>query len=330
MKDFDKALQKRHQYKSYKSHFKSLYMLVGIAGTFLLIASAFFSAKFFAAWFVDFGEGAIIIGAVISVAIAVFISVLTEKNLVYYDAQGIIEPVMGIMLFALLAINVYGDFEGSAEWGAEIVGAPPVDRKTSTLSSTYQTQIDAIDEEIDAIEGKYFYWCGPHNTAHKCDLPTNKPYINRSDPKDIKAEADIAALAAQRSELRDTMNSLLEQASGEHAAALNAHGNKLKKTKGRMRGASVVCMVLYLMLMLWRHGYGKRAVKEISSPTPKPSPSPTSKPSAQDIQHMYEAEKEALQKQLEEQAREFDLLREELQATKEAEQAREDGEARGK
>lgn len=329
MKDFDKALQKRHKYTSYKAHFKGLYMIVGIICTFLLICSAFFSSKFFAGWFGSLGESAIFAGAAVSVVIALFISVLTEKTLIYYDAQGIVEPVLGVSLFIFLALNVYGDFEGAADWGAEMVGEAPTDEKTSGIASTYSQQIEAIDAEIDAIEGKYFHWCGPHNTAHKCDLPDNKPYINRSDPKDIAAEAKIEELSAQRAELRSTMNGLLEQAGNQHAAELSAHGEKLTKTRGRMRGASVVCMGLYLMLSFWRHGYGKRAIEEMADspyPTPEPNPEPNPEPEPEDdIQAMYEAEKQALQKQLEEQAREFDLLREELQATREAEQERLDG-----
>lgn len=327
--DFDKSLEARHQFNSYKTHFRGLYQFVNFLCWVLLCASAFFSAKFFGSWFSQLGEPAIYIGFFISGLVALLIHVLTEKTLVYYDSQKTVEPLLSVILVGLLVLNVYGDLEGSAEWGTQLAGEAPTDTKTARLSETYTNQIDAIAAEIDAIEAENFYWCGVHRAAHKCDVPSNKPYINKSESSDIKALADIEKLENQRSELRATMNSLLSQAGAEFTANMESHANTVSRNKGRLRGASLACMTLFMLLSMWSHKYGKKAVQESPLPSPTPEPEPERAPKEKQKRKPSKAEKKRLkearkkEKELEaflqEQARENSDLREELAALKESE-----------
>lgn len=333
--DFDRSLQARHGYNSYKSHFKPLYLAVGGICWLLLAASAFFSAQWFAGTFSAIGEGALIVGAVASVIVALFIHLLTEKSMVYYDHQGMIEPVLGLALLFLVGLNAYGDFQGASRWGSEYVGEAPEDTKTGGISDNYNKQIDGIDKKIDGIEAFNFHWCEEHSERHKCDNPDNKPYINKSEKSDRKAVRDIEKLNAQRLGLVASMDSLTKVSMSEFSGKLSTHKEELKNAQTSMRGASVACMVLFMVLSYWRHGYGKKAIEEMGNTSnsepetvdageaevvedenPKQIESPSPALLAERDKAIEESQR--LRKELQDENRRYELLMEELKATHEA------------
>jgi len=258
MNDFDKSLQAKHSYKSYKAHFEPVYRAAQGFKIILLGISCIFSAYFFSAWTAFLGEYAIYGGAALSMLLAIIIGVFTEKVLVYWSAQRMVEPLLGAILFSSIALNIYADFNGAENLGAEIVGNAPIDSKTGEIGGIYQPQISSIDAQIDEIEAKAFYWCGTHSKAHKC--PDAGFFVDKK--QDRKAIAEIANLKAQKATLVNTMNTLLGDNGKAFNEALNAHSDNVTQSKSKMRFGSLICTFFYLAFSMWAHKYGLRAISE--------------------------------------------------------------------
>lgn len=258
MNDFDKSLIAKHSYKSYKSHFEPVYRVAQGFKIMLLGISCIFSSYFFSAWTEFLGEYAIYGGAAISMLLAVAIGVFTEKVLIYWSAQKMIEPLIGSILLASITLNIYADFNGAENLGAEIVGNAPTDSKTAEISGIYTPQIESINTQIDDIEAKAFYWCGVHSKAHKC--ADAGFFVDKK--QDRKAIAEIATLKTQKASLVGTMNTLLGDNGKAFNEALNTHSANVTQSKSKMRFGSLICTFFYLAFSIWAHKYGLRAISE--------------------------------------------------------------------
>lgn len=261
LNDFQKGLVNKHAYHGFTSHFSGIYRGAQLFCFLLLCVSAVFSTAFFESYFSMLGEYAPYAGAFVSICIAVGIGALTSSVLSYWSAQQSVEPMLGTLLALLLVGNVLADFNGAQDLGESLVGVAPTDTKTSEIAGIYEPQISAIDAEVDAIEAKNFYWCGTHKKAHKC--PDAGFHIHPT--QDRKAVAQIEALKAQKAELVSTMNGLLQSNGEAHSSALSTHAEKVEKARGRMRFGSLACTALFLLLSMWSHKYGVRAVSELKT-----------------------------------------------------------------
>lgn len=259
--DFERSLISRASYNGYKDLFQSVYEFGGAIMAFCLAFSAMLSAKFYASWFAFLGEGAIFAGGIVAAAIAYFIYDLHHKAVKYRSAQKRNEPVLTSLLWGLVALSIYADLSGGAEWGASLTGEAPADAKTAELGGIYGPQIEAINKEIEGIEGREFHWCGTHNQAHKCE--SAQFYV---DPvSDKKHVARINTLKAQRDKLQADMSGLLSQAGEAHGQATKQHYEKLERNQGTLRGAGIIAVLVALLLGYWRHDYESRAIGEIRS-----------------------------------------------------------------
>ncbi len=165
---------------------------------------------------------------------------------------------MASILVFCMGLNIYGDFKGAERLGENIAGEAPIDTKTAEISGIYQPQIASIDTEINDIESKEFYWCASHKKAHKCSQANF--YIDKR--KDADAIAKIANLKAQKSELLNTMNTLLGDNGNQFNEALSTHSVNVTQSKDRMRFGSLVCTVFFIAFSIWAHNYGLRATSE--------------------------------------------------------------------
>ena len=264
MNDFDKGLRAKYSYKSYKAHFEPIYRVAQFIKVVLLFVSCVFSSWFFSQWFGFFGDYAIYAGFICSALLAGVIGVTTDKVLLYWSVQRSVEVLMASILVFCMGLNIYGDFKGAERLGENIAGEAPIDTKTAEISGIYQPQIASIDAEINDIESKEFYWCASHKKAHKCSQANF--YIDKR--KDADAIAKIADLKAQKSELLNTMNTLLGDNGNQFNEALSTHSVNVTQSKDRMRFGSLVCTVFFIAFSIWAHNYGLRAISE--TPTARP------------------------------------------------------------
>lgn len=270
--EFEKQIYEKFSYSNYTSHFIGVFKATGLLSFILLTVSALFSAKFFESYFIGiFAENAIYAGLAVSAFIAVMISIINDKFLIYWHYQKTVEPLLGVALIAFIGFNFYADFKGAPEWANEIVGFAPTDSKTSEIGGIYSPQIKGIDSEIDAIQQKEFYWCESHKTAHRCELASY--YI---DPKrDKKHVLKIEQLRAQKAELLATMNTLLSDANTNHQTDLNGYNDKLNANRGRMRFGSVVATCFYMLISFWRLKFGVIFVEEMAETPTVANETPT-------------------------------------------------------
>ena len=267
MNDFDKKIQESFSYKSYKAHFKPLYRVAQFVKALLLLASCIFSSVFFAQAFTVLGEYAIYAGFAVSAFIAFFIGMITDKVLLYYSAQESIDVLMFSILVALMTINVYGDFKGADELGVELAGTAPTDEKTGEISGIYTPQIQGINDEVNDLEAKNFYWCAEHKQAHKCEFANF--YVDKKQDRAVIAK--IAILKARKDVLLGTMNTMLSNNDAQFKDAYSTHSVKVTQSRNRMRFSSLACTVLFIAFSLWAHNYGLRAVSHTPATVPNKS-----------------------------------------------------------
>ena len=157
---------------------------------------------------------------------------------------GFIAPAL---IGIVLSVGSWWMSDQGTSYMAEVVaGNPPVNTETTTLSGIFQPQINKIDQEINALEEKNFYWCKTHGARHKCDDPNNKEYINPNEKSDRLAVTRITQLKAKRDAVTEQMNGQLLTASEQHSAALNEH----QRNKKRLH-TSLEYKVLFAEIITW-------------------------------------------------------------------------------
>lgn len=260
--DFELEIVAKATYTGYKDLFQSVYEASGVAMILALAFSAFLSSRFYATWFASLGSASLFVGGIIACGVSYFIYDLHGKSIVYRRKQKKNDPLLTVLLWGLVALSVYADLSGGAEWGAEMTGASPTDSKTTELNGIYSPQIAAINTEIDGIEAREFYWCGTHGKAHKC--LSAQEYIDPKHDKD--AVLEIQQLKAKRDTLQSTMNGLLADAGKQHNQATSRHYDRLESNQGAMRGAGIFAVAFALLIGYWRDGYESKALAEIMDP----------------------------------------------------------------
>lgn len=319
MNDFDKSLKDKHTYKSYKAHFAPVYRGAQFFKMILLGISCAFSMYFFAGYFGMFGEASIYIGFATSVLLSIIIGITTGKVLLYWSYQKTLEPLLTAVLVLCIGLNIYADFNGAQVLGEELSGLAPTDTKTSEINGIYSPQIASIDKEIDELESKHFYWCATHKKAHKCDVANF--YI---DPKKDRAiVAKIDGLKKRKANLVDTMSGMIAENHETHTVALNTHSEKVENNKNRMRFGSVVCTIFYILFSMWAHNYGLRAITETNETQTVTQRNPQAPRNAmRNTQGGSVTIQEEINEHWQAQEDDFDDLREELNAMREAEKKR--------
>lgn len=270
MTKYHKNVARKYQYKDYTTHFKLLYQFSKLVKLVCLLASIAFSTFFFKSLADNmFPEYSIFIGFIASVIVAVFLSITTDKMIVFHEKHKgknsvidvtAVDPFVLIMFLGCVIGGISADFFGSPELSAHYIGSAPTDTTSAGTASLYKDQVKDIDKQVYDLQTLNYYWCKPHQKAHRC----NQAGFYVDPVKDRKVTAKIEALQDQKAETQSTMTTFLSESSTRLNNDIATHTATLEKGKNRMQYASIIATSVFLLLSVWGHKYGRETVKVVN------------------------------------------------------------------